>query len=519
MVTLRPYQEAFCNSVIEGFTKQTNGKGPFKRLLGVMATGAGKTICFSKLVKHFHPKKSLILCDREELIFSAREKLKDSVDIFADVEKGDLRASMDADCIIGSVQSMWRRLDNYPKDMFDLVVVDEAHLSLSETWQKTLNHFKDHANILGVTATPFRMDKKDLLKFYEDISYEIGLIELIKQGYLSKVKVQTVPLKIDISDVHQKNGDYDANELDEKLTPYFEEIVNSIKQYAKDRKILVFLPLIKTSEKFSEVCNKNAIHARHIDGQVFNRKDLLTEFKDKKFQVLSNSMLLTTGYDDPTIDCIINLRPTRSQGLYQQMIGRGTRIAEGKSDLLILDFLWQFEKYGIMRPAHLIAKTQEQADAMTAKFEKSESSKDIIEVDEELIAEKEKELLDRIKAKQNKQSQYYDVVEWSVTYHQSEMFDYEPMAKWEEEGVSPKQRATLIKFGVNPDSVKCKGQASIIIGTMIKRIDLGLATPRQIKLLNKYGIKNASKMKIKEASDLITDLLSKKNEFELANGN
>lgn len=332
------------------------GWGEFSRQLVVVPTGGGKTIIFAMLAAR-QPGRTLILAHRDELIDQAIAKLGAATGIRAGKEKAEHSASLSDRVVVASVQTMLRRLDDWPADHFALVVADEAHHAVSDSWQKVLNHFDRHARVLGVTATPDRADKRQLGSYFEAIAAEVKLFDLVRDGYLSPIAVKSVPVKIDLSSVKQTAGDFDQAELGHAIEPCLSEIARAIKEHASFRRVLCFLPLIATSQKFVEACNQAGLSAVHIDGNDPQRREKLVRFGQWEFDVLSNAMLLTEGFDDPGIDCIVVLRPTRSRPLYAQMIGRGTRVDETKENLLLLDPLWMHERHTLTRPAHLLSIT------------------------------------------------------------------------------------------------------------------------------------------------------------------
>ena len=183
---LRAYQMKARQDIHKGFED-------FDRQLGVLPTGAGKTILFSRLAQDYQPQRTLILAHREELITQAVDKLRASTGIEAQVEMGEERASLDAPVVVASVQTLMRekRRERWPRDHFGLVVVDEAHHALADSYLNTLGHFHDHAKVLGVSATPDRGDKKNLGRYFENIACEVTLLDLVNQGWLSPIKVKT----------------------------------------------------------------------------------------------------------------------------------------------------------------------------------------------------------------------------------------------------------------------------------------------------------------------------------------
>jgi superfamily II DNA or RNA helicase len=234
-------------SIIEGF--ETYG-----RQLLVAATGAGKTQIFCEVIRRMHPAKSLVLCHREELIDQARRRL-DSFGIAAQVEQADYRADNDVQAVVASVQTLMRddRLTRWRPDQFGIVVADEAHRAMSDSWQKVLRYFDRSACVLGASATPERSDKRNLGQYFENIAYEIGLLDLIRQNWLASIQVKTVPLQIDLDGCRTTAGDYNAEDVGHALEPYLERIASVLHEY-RHRKILVFLPLISISEQLARLC-------------------------------------------------------------------------------------------------------------------------------------------------------------------------------------------------------------------------------------------------------------------------
>lgn len=490
---LRPRQLAFVKAV-------ENGWQQFNKQLGVAPTGCGKTIMFSHLAKRLLDScggRTLILAHRDELIDQAIQKLKAATGIVAEKEKANDRASRTAPVVVASIQTMMRRFDQWPQDHFKLVVCDEAHHSISESWKKVLNHFDGHANVLGVTATPDRGDKRELGDYYDNIAHEISLLDLIHEGHLSRITIRSVPLEIDLNRVSQTAGDFDLGDLGGALDPYLEKIVIEIRKYAGDRKTLCFLPLRATSRKFTEICQAGGIDARHVDGESEDRKEILADFAAGKFQLLSNAMLLTEGYDCPDIGCIVVLRPTRSRPLFAQMVGRGTRIAEGKKNLLLLDFLWLHSRLKIVRPAHLIAKSEEEADDMTAiAFDRSQGLPpevadqmplDLINISTSATEEREERLRKKLEAMTKRKEKYVSAEEFALKNHQLGIAEFQPTMKWHLDPITPKQGEWLEKAGVNIDSVSGKGQASAILDVFFENQKRMPASPKQKWVMKQAG--------------------------------
>lgn len=263
---------------------------------------------------------------------------------------------------VGSVQTLMRqsRLERFSQDYFNTIIIDEAHHCVSGSYQRILQYFSE-AKVLGVTATPDRGDMKNLGSVFESLAYEYSLPQAIREGYLSPIKALTVPLKMDLTGVGIQSGDFKAGDLGTALDPYLEQIAVEMEKVCRDRKTVVFLPLVKTSQKFRDILNAHGFRAAEVNGESRDRNEILKQFDAGEYNALCNSMLLTEGWDCPSVDCIVVLRPTKVRSLYSQMVGRGTRLSPGKDHLLLLDFLWHTERHELCHPANLICENPEVA--------------------------------------------------------------------------------------------------------------------------------------------------------------
>ena len=353
---LRGYQREAVAGVFKSWQQ-------FDRSLLIAPTGSGKTVIFAEITEQRAPfGRTLILAHRDELIDQAIDKLHRFKGLVAAKEKAQDRADLDAGIVVASVQTLARtkRLERFPSDHFATAIVDEAHHVLAETYQRILTHLHSH-KVLGVTATPDRGDTRNLGRFFEDIAFEIGLVDLIKARFLCPIKVRTVPVKIDISNVSTRAGDFSEEELAEALEPVLEKIAEAVTIYAAKRKTLIFVPLIRIATQFADILKAHGLAAEMICGACTDRAEKLARFSSGETQILVNAMLLGEGYDEPSIDCVIVLRPTKIRSFYAQMVGRGTRIHPGKSDLLLLDFLWISRQHNLAKPASLIAHDENEA--------------------------------------------------------------------------------------------------------------------------------------------------------------
>jgi superfamily II DNA or RNA helicase len=290
---------------------------------GLVVHNSGKTILFAKLSEDCLKRRGafgrakgrvLILVNREELLQQARDKILAVTGIFASIERAQEHASLESPIIIATIQTLQKRLAKYPQDWPSLVIVDEAHLFATPKIIEVLDHFchPDGAMLLGFTATPHTKGKRALSKVYETIAYEKTIASLIEDGFLCNIKVQTVPIKIDISAVRSAAGDFIDEDLEVAIEPYFVAVAEAMKAHP-GRRWLCFLPLIHTSKRFTTILNQHGIVAEHVDGKSDDRAEILRRFKEGKVQAMCNSLLVTTGYDEPSITGIVNLRPTKSR--------------------------------------------------------------------------------------------------------------------------------------------------------------------------------------------------------------
>lgn len=277
--------------------------------------------------------------------------------------------------------------------------------------------------------------------------------------------------------------------------------------YCRTRKTVVFLPLVKTSQKFCHILNDAGFRAAEVNGSSDNRAQILKDFDDGKYNVLCNSMLLTEGWDCPSVDCVIILRATKSRSLYSQMVGRGTRLFPGKKEVLLLDFLWNTEQHELCRPACLIAETEDVAKKMTEKLNESNEPADLEtlaqEAADDVVADREAALADKLAAMKKRKRKLVDPLQFELSIQAEDLASYVPSFGWEMMPPTEKQLHALEKFGIFPDEIDNAGKAKIILDKLIKRKELGLATARQIRLLEARGFQHVGTWTFEAATKLI----------------
>src|SRR5699024_8456631 len=248
------------------------------------------------------------------------------------------------------------------------------------------------------------------------------------------------------------------------LDPYLESIAEEMKKNASDRKIVVFTPLVKTSQKFVEILNSKGFRAAEVNGESQDRAEILEDFENDKYNVLCNSMLLTEGWDCPSVDCIVVLRPTKVRSLYSQMVGRGTRLFEGKTELLLLDFLWHTDRHELCHPAHLIAENDEVANKMTEKIEEAGMPMDLEEVEqtaaEDVVAEREEALAKKLAEMKRRKRKLVDPLQFQMSIQAEDLSSYVPSFGWEMGPPTEQQVKKLEKLGILPDEIDNAGKAA-----------------------------------------------------------
>ncbi|MBR2255848.1 MAG: DEAD/DEAH box helicase [Blautia sp.] len=503
---LRPYQEEARRSVEDEWMKGT------RKTLLTLPTGTGKTIVFAKITEDMvrQGNRVLILAHRGELLDQAADKIKKSTGLTCSVEKAE-KTCLDEwyPVTVGSVQSLQResRLNRFRPDYFPVIIVDEAHHILSDGYQRVMNHF-DQAKVLGVTATPDRGDMKNLGQFFETLAFEYSLPKAIKEGYLCPIKALTVPLKLDISSVGIQSGDFKSGEISTALDPYLPKIAEVMKQYCRNRKTVVFLPLIKTSQKFCEYLNEAGFNAAEVNGESSNREEILKAFDEGQFNVLCNSMLLTEGWDCPSVDCIIVLRPTKIRSLYSQMVGRGTRLYPGKKELLLLDFLWMTERHELCHPANLICEDPDVARQMVKNMEDDAGKAvDLEEAEkqasEDVVAQREEALAKQLAEMKRRKKKLVDPLQFEMSIQAEDLSGYVPAFGWEAAPPSQSQLDTLEKRGICPDEIGNAGKAKKLIDRLMMRQNAGLTTPKQIRFLEGKGFQHVGTWDFESARKLI----------------
>lgn len=350
-LTLRKYQRECIDAVFDAWSEG------MKRPAAVLPTGAGKTVVFAHLIKDWvrqvtdgpwreHGRRVIVLVHRDELADQAIGKIRS---VAPELNVGKVKATVNettADVMVCSVQTLASRkrlndlllLTRTHGDV-GLIITDECHHGSAPSYQKVYGAFPDALN-LGVTATLARGDGVGLGDVWDDVVYRKSVLWMISKGFLTDVKAQTIDAGLDLGGVKKSRGDYQAGSLGEAMEDAHADqaIAQAYRQYASDRPGVVFTPTVATAEGTAKSLNAAGITAAVISGETprEERQDIFRRFREGSVQVLSNCMVLTEGFDAPWASCAVIARPTQSEPLYQQMVGRVLRPYPGKGDALVL---------------------------------------------------------------------------------------------------------------------------------------------------------------------------------------
>lgn len=514
---LRWYQRDAHAAVLKAFETHQS-------VLVDLATGLGKTQLFSAIAKTW-PGRVLVLAHRDELVQQARMRLEKMTGELVEVEQADLKSNR-ARIVVGSVQTVYRaeRLERLVKlGGFSLVIPDEAHHYVSETYRIPLSAFEG-AKVLGVTATPDRSDGRALGQVFESVAYSMGLAEGIEHGYLVPVRGREVEVKeIDLRKVASSGDDLNQEQLDEMMVEANEGVVQGMLHHSGERQGIVFFPGVASAELAA--ARMNAIKegcAMSVSGETpkEERAAIMDAFRRGKFQFLTNCMVATEGFDAPTASVVGIARATKSRSLYAQMTGRGTRVLPGvvdaiegrdnaparrdaikasdKPSCLLIDFVGNSGRHVLVNPMDLLGGNYDEPTKKRAKEIAAESDG---EVDIQAALEQAKEDLVRrdldrkaleraaktFEARVTATSRTFDPFKHlGVDMEREDKFNVEFGFK----PMSEKQHAFLAQRGFSGEELKgvSRRAATRLINATIDRSKKGLAGKPQADLLARNGI-------------------------------
>jgi superfamily II DNA or RNA helicase len=510
----------------------------------VLATGLGKTVVFSSVIKAMQPGRAMVLAHTEELIWQAQQKLE-AMGLRVEVEMGELKSGNaldgDADVIVSTVQthnSKWRdgtkRMTKFRPEDFSVLVIDEAHHAAAGSYREIIAHYRQNPNlkVLGVTATPDRADELALGEIFECVAFDYEILDGINDGWLVPIEQQMVHIEgLDFSKVRTTAGDLNGADLAAimEAEEMLQGVAGSTIKIIGERKTLVFAVTVKQAEVICEIFNRHKKDcARWVSGKTNKdeRRETVAAYARGEFQVLCNCNCFSEGFDVPGVEVVVVAKPTKSRSRYAQFVGRGTRALPGivdgpetsdarrsaisasaKPSMLVIDFYGNAGRHKLISAADILGgKSSEDAKIRATKKAQQDGIPvnviDQLRFEEEKLAEEKEE---RRKLEAARKARIVADVKYNVTA--VDPFDRyqvrrQPPSSWEHRNgisLSEKQRAALQRMGVNPSeiSVSCGRK---LLGARFN----GPCSEKQAAVLRKHGY--AAECSMKEAGRIIDAL-------------
>lgn len=498
-MTLRPYQLAAVAAIEAALLL-------VRSTLLVLATGLGKTVTFAAVAQRVVAAgdRVLVLAHRAELLDQAAATLR-GFGLTVAIECGDQRVDH-ADLpqvVVASVQSLQRaRLTAYAADSFSLIVIDESHHAVAKSYRAVLDHFTS-AKVVGVTATSVRGDGVALGNIFESVAYEMSLADGIRAGWLCGLEMRTVRVEsLDLSRVRTVAGDLSAGDLERELTTdrALHEVAAPLVELAVGRPTLCFTAGVQQAHALADVLRGYGVTAAAVDGSMApeQRAAVRADFVAGRVQFVINCALWLEGFDAPETACVALAAPTTSSSRITQCIGRGTRLAPGKTNCLILDFTGAASRVRLASPADALAGAPLPDDVAAAVRELSGTATTgldaVIEAAQALVAKRAAEQLELEHTQREERRRR--VLSVGVHYAAPRLNIDELLAVVTEPGsgagepASLKQLTMLRNAGLDvPDTIS-RQTASALYGMLEKRRVAGLCSLKQARKLRQAGLRD-----------------------------
>lgn len=516
---LRPYQ-------MQAVDACSSALAAHRSALLVLPTGCGKTVVFAHMAER-QAGRTLILAHRQELVEQAAEKIRAVTKQPAAIEMGERYSNEQsawgpARVVVASVQTLTatfggrRRMQRFCPDEFSLVVIDEAHHASAASYRSIINYFTQwpHVQVLGVTATPDRADKKGLGCVFNKVAFEYGVLDAIRDGWLVPIHQRIVQVKsLDFSEVRTRGGDFVDSDL-AKVMQYektLQGVVSPAYELTRGRRTLVFSASVDHARRLAEMWNRYEPGcARSIDGSIpkDDRRQMLTAYARGDFRVLTSCMVLTEGWDCPQVEAVVMARPTKSRALYAQMLGRGTRPLPGlvdgqdspdarqaaiasstKPQVSVVDFTGNATRHKLVCAIDVLHGN---ADEEVRDLARRKASKG--RPVQEAVEEAEQEILDKREAARREQEARRAALRAKATFSTKEIdpFGATGLVPPRESAfdrtrqVSDGMRNVLLKGGVNPDGLGFAA-AKKLCSDIVRRWKGNLCSLKQAHHLHTMG--------------------------------
>ncbi len=495
MMAPRPYQSECVEAVRAKLAE-------FPSTLVEAATGTGKTVIFSHLAKDW-PGRVMVVAHREELIHQAADKIRavtgDTPAIEMAANESDERCMFGkAKVVVATVQTLGNRLGKFDPREFGLVIIDEAHHAVANSYRKVVLHFQQNpaCKLLGVTATPKRADELALGQIFCSVAYQYPIVRAVDDGYLVPVCQQMVEVEgLDFSQVSSVAGDFNEGELEKILAEesMLHKVASPVAELVGQRPTLVFCCTVKHAELIAAVLNRyRPGQADHLSGATDRgkRAEVVAKFKEGGLQFLCNCALFLEGFDAPRTAAVVMARPTKSPVLYAQVLGRGTRplpgvvdahptpearraavAASAKPDMLALDFVGNAGRHKIVTALDILggkygAPVQQYARETLAEESRPAQIGDALE-----RAQAELDLLEEEKERRRKIKAQAEYKARQVSPFDTRQSASRGMGHSGPEMASAKQVRYLIRLGVSAATARAytKRQASAVIDDLLSK--------------------------------------------------
>ena len=529
---MRPYQGACVDAFDSAFAIH-------RTALGVLPTGTGKTVVFAHLC-HRQSNRCMVIAHREELIDQAARKILAVTGVHPDIEMADRRAGtlLKSPYVVASVQTLNAgrvpRMQRFDPSEFDMLVIDEAHHAVSDSYRRVISHFMANPELRmpGFTATPDRLDNLAMGSVFETVAFRYEILDALNDGWLCPVVVKQIFVKeIDLANVRTTAGDLNGKDLSEQMEKerVCHEIVRAMIDELHGRRALVFAVTVAQAELMCDIANTAGLPSAVVHGGTHSdeRRRTLRMYAAGKYRALFNVGIATEGFDDPGIEVVVLGRPTKSRALMAQQVGRGTRVLPGvvdgieqadlrraaiaacpKPSVLVLDFTGNTGRHKLVSPADILGGRFPEEVTRRAAKSALDGEVDIVaaclKAEDEIAAEEERERSRKAKLAVEK-------VEYTAKLVNAfDVFGIEPERARQAMNKPPLttgQLDWLRSAGVPVDGTPME-QLRAIHGEMINRKKRGLCTYKMAKQLRKFGYD--PNMKFDEARKLM-DRLAQNN--------
>lgn len=502
--TLRGYQAAAVEAIRRRFLAGD------RSTMIELPTGAGKTLIFSEVVRRAlaKGKRALVLAGRKELLSQARAKLR-AAGVEAALEQGPNRAG-DARAVVASVATLrGKRLENWPADTFDLVIIDECHHAVADTYQAILARFSS-ARVIGCTATGDRADGLGMGRAFASVAYRYTIREAIADRWLVPIVARRVRLAVDLDAISTTAGDFDKGELAHAMTDPTVITASADAMLANlgTRQTIAFCVDIAHAEALAAALNTlrpgcaRAVSGRSTDKE---REAAAVDLAAGRYQIATNAALWVEGFDLPVVSGIVMAKPTRSRAVFVQAAGRGLRLAEGKADCYLLDLSGSTRKHRLIGPADILADrlTDEEAQ-LAAEAMEGEPIDPSVAIEQARAAAAEHLKL--------------GVRRWVI----EEVGDLlgesiEPEGRDGGDLATTAQRDAVRRAGFDDVPIALtRAQASRILDLVRRRREEGRATVPQVRLLRRLGVDGAEWLSFVAATRTIDELVAERRRWQEA---